>query len=181
MIVPRRKQKDILPKAEQNKPVPKEISDNEVMSYELIMEHEAVKQALDLLPDLKEPDTDLKDYLDKLGDIPEASDSLLENFLIVFAHWESYYEVKLKLANVIKSVADEQEKRFLKLAIAEDDSKANITEKRERAYSDPHHLEAVAVCQLANVKVDALETMVNACQRGYKAVSRVVSIRENLP
>ena len=155
----------------------KELDNSEIKDFKQLGEMEAVRKAVENLPKLNEPKYDLSKYLNNLGDVSEAGDSKLESYLAIFTSWQNYLGVQLRVSEVVKTVAEEQTKRFYSFAVKSMLGK-NITERKQLAYSDELYLESVSIFNTAKAIHSSVETAFLSCDRAYKAVSRIVRIRE---
>jgi predicted regulator of amino acid metabolism with ACT domain len=149
---------------------------DKVLKSEQIKELEIFRKVIEETIDVMKPDKKLEDYINKLETLADASDRVLEIYLAIITAWHNYYARQLKLSEVIKTVADEQRKMFYSIAIR--NLKGTITEKKQLAFSDELYLEALDVYYIAKAIYDSVQSNFDLCDRSYKAVSRIVKIRE---
>jgi hypothetical protein len=149
---------------------------NKLKEYESLRDVKEVKMAIASLPNINEPEYDISEYLNNVINLADASDRDLGKHLALFTSWQNYYNVKLKEAEIIKTVAEEQMKYFYILAIQS--LSGTITEKKQLAFIDELYLASLAVYNTAKAKHSSIETSFLTCDRAYKAVSRIVKIRE---
>ncbi len=149
---------------------------NRVLSAQELEVLDSVQKALDLIYTPKEPDVVLQSYLDSYGSLADASDRVLETNLAVFISWQNFYGAELKKIETIKTVAEEQSKRFYSMAVGS--LEGTITERKQLAFSDELYLKSVDVLNEIKSKYGSIEYMFNTCDRSYKGVSRIVRIRE---
>lgn len=152
---------------------------NQVRDIKKISEESAVvKSALSNIIGLGKPDKEIKTSMSSVRKLNELDNDQLEEYLGLFTAWQNYFDERLTIAEAIEDVAKDQVEEVYSLAYAE--TKGSTNEKKDLAKKNPMYLQAVEIRSSAKSVVRGLQGKFNACDRSYKAVSRILAKRLKL-
>lgn len=150
-----------------------------VKTYKDIAESESVAKALSNVDFLKKPTKKIEKYLNLVGTLDEHDNESLETFLSVFTAWQNYSQYLLVMADIIRTIAEDQKSFYYSLALSGVTSKV-VADKKSAAEVNDNYKKAKDVYSAAVNNVKALQVLFDSCDRAYKLTSRILSKRLNI-
>lgn len=142
---------------------------------DIAKESAVVKKALSNIIGLSKPDLDIRSYLENLGTLNEKDNTKLEEYLSVFTAWQNYFAERLVIGESIKVVANSQ--REYAYAVAVDTATGTVNAKKDIAKSDIQYTKSGEVYEQAKMIVEATRVKFDACERGFRLCSRILTKR----